>query len=41
MLNANDIFTPATLDKAYAWLCKQRANFLDSLAFGHKKKIHH
>ncbi|MFT5297205.1 MAG: RNA-directed DNA polymerase, partial [Colwellia sp.] len=27
MLDANAIFTPDTLDTAYAWLCKQRANF--------------
>ena len=27
MLNLNDIFTPATLDTAFRWLCKQRANF--------------
>jgi RNA-directed DNA polymerase len=27
MLNLNDIFNSTTLDKAYSWLCKQRANF--------------
>jgi len=27
MQNLNDIFTPITLDTAYHWLCKQRANF--------------
>jgi RNA-directed DNA polymerase len=27
MLNLNDIFNATTLDTAYSWLCKQRANF--------------
>jgi RNA-directed DNA polymerase len=27
MLNANDIFTKASVDIAYLWLCKQRASF--------------
>lgn len=27
MLNGDDIFTPATCDTAYLWLCKQRTNF--------------
>ncbi|MFT7052884.1 MAG: RNA-directed DNA polymerase [Psychromonas sp.] len=27
MLNLNDIFNSTTLDTAYSWLCKQRANF--------------
>jgi len=27
MLDLNNIFTPATLDTAYLWLCKQRSNF--------------
>jgi len=27
ILNVKDIFTPSTLDTAYLWLCKQRANF--------------